>query len=94
MTHWYKFYKDESGKWFIHLPEWEGDIAELEMVCGADTMLDIFAQGEDEVYLTLSDKKVITVKFPRAILTNPVFQKDNGGSEYKCETWIGVEMQV
>jgi hypothetical protein len=49
----YRFYKNESG-WFIDLPEWPGDVWELEMVAGADTFCDIIAQGEDEIYVTLS----------------------------------------
>ena len=44
-------YKDQ---WFVDLPEWEGEQWELEMVMGADTFLDILAQGEDEVYVTMS----------------------------------------
>ena len=48
-----KFYK-ENNKWYIELPEWTGEKWELEMVCGADTMLDIAAQGEDVVYLNIS----------------------------------------
>lgn len=48
------FYKDYSDRWFVNLPEWEGEKDELEMVMGADTMLDIIAQGRDQVRLTLS----------------------------------------
>lgn len=36
-----EFYKTENNRWFVNLPEWEGDHDELEMVCGADTLLDI-----------------------------------------------------
>jgi uncharacterized protein DUF6717 len=50
----FKFIKENTGKWYIDLPEWPGEKWELEMVCGADTMLDIISQGEDFVYLTLS----------------------------------------
>ena len=50
----FKFEREEDNKWYVVLPEWEGDHAELEMVCGADQMLDIFAQGENEVYLSIS----------------------------------------
>jgi hypothetical protein len=46
----------ENDKWYVILPEWEGSKDELEMVCGADTMLDIVAQGETSVYLTISEK--------------------------------------
>ena len=49
----YKFYKDEEG-WFIDLPKWKGDKADLQMVRGADTFCDLIAQGETEIYVTLS----------------------------------------
>ena len=49
----YRFYKDEYG-WFIDIPEWEGEVWDLQMVSGADTFLDILAQGETEIYVTLS----------------------------------------
>ena len=42
------------NRWFVNLPEWEGDIEELEMVLGADTMLDIIAQGQGEVNVNIS----------------------------------------
>lgn len=44
------FYKDEDG-WFVDIPEWEGDKADLQMVAGADHFLDIIAQGEDGVHV-------------------------------------------
>lgn len=49
----YKFYKNELG-WFVDLPDWKGEVWELQMVRGADTFLDILAQGENEIYVTLS----------------------------------------
>lgn len=52
----FKFVKEDDNKWYVDLPEWEGDHAELEMVCGADTMLDIIAQGEDHAYMRVSEK--------------------------------------
>jgi len=51
-----KFYKETSGKWFVDLPEWIGDKTDLEMVSGADTMLDIISEGENEVVLLFSKK--------------------------------------
>jgi len=50
----FKFEKESDNKWYVVLPEWEGEHWELEMVMGADTMLDILAQGESEVYASLS----------------------------------------
>jgi hypothetical protein len=50
----YEFEKDPDGRWYIVLPEWTGDRGDLEMVCGADTMLDIMAQSEFKITLLLS----------------------------------------
>lgn len=36
-----KFEKDTSNRWYLILPEWKGDKSDLEMVCGADAMLDV-----------------------------------------------------
>lgn len=40
-----KFYKEEDGRWYVDLPEWEGPKEDLEMVSGADTLLDIINQN-------------------------------------------------
>lgn len=50
-----KFEKDGMD-WFAVIPEWEGDRADLQMVCGADTWLDILSQGESSIWLTISDE--------------------------------------
>lgn len=49
----FRFYKDE-GKWYIDLPEWEGEQADLEMVAGADNFLNTLARNKKSVYVTLS----------------------------------------
>lgn len=54
----YTFEKNEHNKWFVVLPEYleqyPGHEGELQMVFGADTMLDIIGQGETTVHLNLS----------------------------------------
>lgn len=52
----FKFEKDPDGKWYVILPEWTGDKAELEMVSGADTLLDFASQGEDLVTVYMTEK--------------------------------------
>lgn len=37
------FVKEDDHRWFVVLPEWGGDKDELEMILGADTMLDVLA---------------------------------------------------
>ena len=50
-----KFNKEVNG-WFVDLPEWEGSHADLQMVSGADTWLDLLSQGEWHVWITISDE--------------------------------------
>ena len=55
----YRFYKNEV-EWFVDLPEYlekGGSIGNLEMVEGADTMLDIMAEGKREVNLYIAIEK-------------------------------------
>jgi len=54
--HTYKFIKEDNGRWYIDLPDWQGVKADLEMVEGADTMLDYVGEGRNEVELTLAEE--------------------------------------
>lgn len=50
------FQKDAEG-WFIVLPEWTGEKSALQMVSGADTLLDYLSNGKSIVKLNASDKR-------------------------------------
>ena len=45
------FEKWEDGRWFVVLPEYDGDQEDLEMVDGADALLDYLT--EDGLYVTV-----------------------------------------
>jgi hypothetical protein len=45
----FKFEKEKNNKWYIVLPEWQGDKEELEMVAGADKLLDILSNQTNSV---------------------------------------------
>lgn len=49
-----KFKKEESGNWYIVLPEWTGTKAQLRMVSGADTLLDTLSDGKKKVEVLVS----------------------------------------
>jgi hypothetical protein len=49
-----KFVK-ENNQWYIDLPEWEGSKAELEMVAGADVLLDHIANEKTNVSILVSE---------------------------------------
>jgi len=82
----FRFYK-ENNKWYIDLPEWEGDIGELQMVCGADVFLDLVSQGENERYLILSKES-----FENA--DKLLFLKEeNSGAWYRIKFYHGLQFE-
>lgn len=50
----FTFEKMIDDRWFVVLPEWDGDKDDLEMVLGADTMLDILSQGDNKISITIA----------------------------------------
>jgi len=79
MRNTFNFELDEK-RWYVVLPEWEGDRGELEMVAGADVMLGILSNGNKIVTLRLSlepNPCDITLHFDR---------EDGGGAWYSLAT--------
>lgn len=82
----FRFYKTPENKWYIHLPEWTGSISALEMVEGADTMLDKASNDTNECFLDLNDEPFEGADLTR--LTENL--KDSvGGGYYFMETYKG-----
>lgn len=53
----FRFYREPSGRWYVDLPEWKGGKWHLEMVDGANTLLDELCDDENhEVYVQVSTK--------------------------------------
>lgn len=51
------FEKESNGFWYVVLPQWTGNKDDLQMVLGADTMLDIISENgnECELFISLED---------------------------------------
>jgi hypothetical protein len=49
------YFGPAKDRWYIDLPEWRGPKANLEMVQGADTLLEILANGNERVNVTFSN---------------------------------------
>lgn len=87
----YRFIKT-GDEWFIDLPEYieqGGNYGDLQMVDGADTMLNVMANGSESVSLILdtkpfagADELVLTEKCDPLI----------GGGYYLMKTYRGQEM--
>jgi hypothetical protein len=90
----FKFYKDEGG-WFVDLPEWEGTKADLAMVSGADTMMDIISQGENDIKVLLSTEEFDGSNRLEFLRESPevgegswYLMKSYKGIEYNLELWL------
>lgn len=91
----FRFYKETDqwfeDKWYIDLPDWTGSKSDLEMVSGADTMLDIMAEGEREFILALSD-----THFEGSDKIEFIRMADDigNGAYYFMEKYKGIELQL
>ena len=89
----YRFYKNALNRWYIDFPSYledGGDIASLEMVAGADLLLDILAMGSNEVDVTFSD-----VAFDGANTLTLAHMGDlEGGAYYNCCSVKGVDYEL
>lgn len=85
----YRFYKDPDNNWYIDLPEWPGQKAELQMVCGADTMLEYMAEGNDIVFVYISEREFqgcdTLVMLPEVLPS---------GAYYLMQTMRGIEINL
>ena len=76
----YRFYKTEYGSWYIDLPNWEGSIGELQMVAGADTLLDSLSDNKSDLYVDIS-----TTSEPGFAKLSLIQKKPFGGADYKLD---------
>ena len=53
-----KFEKENDDKWYIVLPEWEGAHNELEMVAGADVLLDSISKDGKYCEINVSEEPI------------------------------------
>ena len=81
------FEKWEDGRWFVVLPDYDGDQEDLEMVDGADQFLDYFTY--DGLYVTvdvsLEDDYPVRLK---------LVAHDEIGGRYQVENLDGFNVDV
>ena len=73
----FKFYKEDSGNWYIDLPLDMFTKEDLQMVCGADVMLDILSKHEQKINLWVS-----TQPFPGYDVLKFIGEPESGADYY------------
>jgi hypothetical protein len=86
MRNTFRFYKTPENRWYIDLPDWKDDIAALEMVLGADTMLDTVSEQGNECFIDMSDEPFEGADAVKLIEN---LQQSIGGGNYLMETFKG-----
>jgi len=87
----YDFYKESSGNWYIDLPNYPGPKADLQMVGGADEMLDMISEGEERVAIYISDVNSSVPKDCDKLIFKGKSLVDGGGANYtwnKMNVWL------
>lgn len=93
----YRFVKRDAN-WFIDLPDYieaGGNINDLQMVEGADTMLDIIGAGLPEVFMAIdqvpfegADKLILTEKCDANIGGGYYLLYEYNGEKIEREMWL------
>ncbi|TCD10696.1 hypothetical protein EZ449_07335 [Pedobacter frigidisoli] len=82
-----RFYKNAKQDWYADIPEWGGDIADLQMVEGADELLNWVAASGDECKLLMADKHFESSEILELVYTRE--ENLGGGGDYMLESFRG-----
>ena len=82
-----RFYKNAKHEWYADIPEWGGNIADLQMVEGADELLNWIAIAGDECKLLMANTPIENAE----ILDLVYVREENlgGGGDYLLEKFRG-----
>jgi len=85
----YTFYQDPDTRWYVDLPEWTGPKADLEMIMGADIMLNYMSEGSGRVTLSITEEKIDGYNVLSLIKETPEY---DGGGLYKLDFYQGIQI--
>jgi hypothetical protein len=79
----FDFYFDHDNRWYVDLPSWPGEKEELEMVMGADLLLDILSDG------SYDPQKRTRVRFTEFSFEGSSCLTHTGDGYYDNDAWHG-----
>lgn len=79
-TYTVSFTKESNGRWYVDFPNWPLSHANLEMVAGADDLLNLLNKGTDhvQVEVTLNQENGIHLTKVHSALTKGAFYTVDG----------------
>ncbi|MDN3587849.1 hypothetical protein QWY86_14295 [Pedobacter aquatilis] len=82
-----RFYKNAKGEWYADIPEWAGDPADLQMVEGADELLDWISKSSNGCKIIWADSHMADAE--RLVLVYAREENLGGGGDYLLEHFKG-----
>ena len=94
-----RFDKTADSRWYADLIEWTGDKEDLEMVMGADTMLDIMCEGNNYVLCVVAPFPFQDAdRLERLVICGDKDLSSQGGPSYgayyKMKSYRGIEFNL
>ena len=85
------FTREDDGRWYVDLPNWKGPHSSLEMVAGADDMLELIGNGAPHVTLRVIKKDDTREKIKADMQCVRTDYSMTGGATYKVYTCKGTK---
>lgn len=82
------FTKESNRRWYVDFPNWPLSHDNLEMVAGADDLLDLLNNGTNHVALRVSTKPLVKFKSIKSYELKKVHSTLTKGAFYTLETYL------
>ncbi len=85
----YRFYKTLQDRWYIDIKDYKGPKEDLELVLGADTMLNIMAGNNDNIWIFMSEE---FFEKSSQLIFKGMNDDIGSGADYIFQSFQGIEL--
>ncbi len=86
-----RFYKESTHEWYADIPSYLGPKEDLQMIMGADQMLDIISQENNEVTLYMSPNPFM---YANELKLDRLTTEFGEGAFYMMSDYIGINFNL